>query len=320
MASQTSISQLDQNGSLYSIGTHSLFLSKSGVARGSNDPLVVFLAGSGDVASSYVAVERLVGAFAPVVLYDRSGLGRSERGPDRPTVTIAAVELHKLLCSANLTPPLILAAHSFGGMIAREYLHLYPSDVVGMVLADASTERLSELMLDPDLNIPAVQGKLNFALVTGLRESAQVTQDEWRARASDIARGIATSQVEATLVVETCNTLKAREQYKNRTLGNKPLSVIRGRGVRDYQRIYEEGVKAGNGTETQRAAFGRLMTRWDSHDQAAQYEQLQLSFNNRLIDLPDCGHNIQLLRPDVFANEVLWVWNQVVGESATPKL
>ncbi|KAE8359388.1 Alpha/Beta hydrolase protein [Aspergillus caelatus] len=314
----TSDTHGSQSGSMFSIGTHSLFLSIGGVARKTGEPLVIFLAGAGDVASSYVAVERLVGTFAPVVLYDRSGLGRSQGGPTKPTATAAATELHQLLHSADLTPPLLLVAHSYGGIVAREYLHLYPEEVAGMVLADASTERQAELLDDPDLDINAVLGDLKFSQVTGLRDSARLSRDEWRARAADIARGIPTSQAETAAAIEVCKTLGSKEQYRNQALGVRPLSVIRCHGSQDYRRIYEKGVGAGNGTEAQRAAFRRLLDRWDHYDQRAQGEQLRLSSNSRLTYLPDCGHHIHLIRPDVVAFEIQWVRDQILEKSNLP--
>ncbi|KAE8350344.1 Alpha/Beta hydrolase protein [Aspergillus coremiiformis] len=306
---------------MFTIGTHSLFVSTSGMARTPDEPLVIFIAGSGDVASSYVAVERLVGTFASVVRYDRSGLGRSQAGPNnKPTATTAATELHKLLHSAGLDPPLLLAAHSYGGIIAREYLHLYPNDVAGMVLADASTERQSELVNDPDLNIDAVLGELKFSQVTRLREMARLSRDEWRARAADIARGIPTFQAESAAAIEVCKILGSQDQYKSQALGTRPLSVIRCRGSQDYQRIYEEGVAAGNGTEAQRAAFRRLLDRWDHFDQHAQEEQLQLSSNSRLTYLPDCGHHVHLIRPEVVADEIRWVRDQILDKNSAQRL
>ncbi|KAF7595444.1 hypothetical protein BBP40_006066 [Aspergillus hancockii] len=320
MTQHPSNSHSDQASSMFSVGTHSLFLSKSGVARTPEEPLVIFIAGSGDVAASYVAVERLVGTFAPVILYDRSGLGRSQDGPNRPTAITAAIELRKLLQSAGLSAPLLLVAHSYGGIVAREYLHLYPEDVAGMVLADASTERLSALIKDPDLDINAVLGDLKFSQVTGLRDSAQLSRGEWRARAADIARGTPTSQAESVVAVEVCETLGSKEQYKSQPLGDKPLSIIRCRGSQDYRRIYEQGVEAGNGTEAQRAAFCKLLNRWDEHDQRAQEEQLQLSSNSHLIYLPDCGHHVHLIRPDVVADEIRWVRDQILDKRSSQKL
>ncbi|GAQ05238.1 uncharacterized protein YqjL [Aspergillus lentulus] len=301
---------------MISIGTHRLYLSIRGPPRRNPlDPIVVFIAGAGDVASSYCAVQRLVAPFSPLVLYDRSGLGRSEIDPNtaNPTATSAAAELHTLLTTANIPPPLILAAHSYGAIIAREYLHFYPSDVAGMVLMDAATERNIELFQNPDLDLNAVVGNLKFAEVTGLRAAAQLSREEWRVRAMDIARGVATSQAEAMMREEVCCALAEKEQLKKQALGDRPLSVIRCNGLRDYQRLYEEAVEAGNGTEAQRAAFRELLEKWDGMDDEMQEEQLRLSRRSRMVHLPDCGHNVHLIRPDVVAEEIRWVREQILS-------
>ncbi|KAB8228466.1 alpha/beta fold hydrolase [Aspergillus alliaceus] len=189
-----------------------------------------------------------------------------------------------------------------------------------MVLADASTERHSELINDPDLNIDAVLGDLKFSQVTRLRDNARLSRDEWRARAADITRGIPTSQAESAAVAEVCKTLGSKEQYQRQALGARPLSVIRCRGSQDYQRIYAKGVEAGNGTEAQRTAFRRLLDRWDHFDQQAQEEQLQLSSNSRLTYLPDCGHHVHLLQPEVVADEIRWVRNQILDKTSAQRL
>lgn len=89
--------------------------------------------------------------------------------------------------------------------------------------------------------------------------------------------------------------------------------VIRCRSVRDYERIYKAGVEAGNGTEEERRAFRALLDRWDEVGRGLNEEMLGLSGNGRLVDVPDCGHSVHLVRPDVVAGEVRWVVESVVG-------
>ena len=75
-----------------------------------------------------------------VLLYDRSGLGHSERSPKKDTGPVAADELSMLLKAVGLRGPYVLVAHSYGGCVAREFLHLHSKDVVGMVLSETGTE------------------------------------------------------------------------------------------------------------------------------------------------------------------------------------
>ncbi|KAL1970264.1 hypothetical protein VTN77DRAFT_5424 [Rasamsonia byssochlamydoides] len=296
--------------SLVSIGTHQLFASVSGPVRTAGEPIVIVFAGAGEASSSYPALERLVSKFARILLYDRSGLGRSEDGPNHVSATTAAEELHALLKTTGIAAPFILVGHSYGSIVAREYLHLNLDDVAGMVLAEGSTERQCQFFRIPDQNILAVLGSLKFAEVTELRARSQLTRDEWRTRAAEMARGVKAAQAEAAAFAEVCETLAQKDQYNKQALGARPLSVIRCRSSRDYERIYESGVRAGNGTEEQREAFRRLLDQWDGIDKDLQEEQLKLSSHSRLVDIPDCGHNVNLVRPDVMADEIRWVMNQ----------
>jgi poly(3-hydroxybutyrate) depolymerase len=108
--------------------------------------------------------------------------------------------------------------------------------------------------------------------------------------------------------------LAAKKQFEKQAMGNIPLSVIRCNGKSDYQKIYDAGVQAGNGTQEERNAFRDLLTRWDEVDGDLKEEQLRLSSNTHYVYLPDCGHNIQLIRPDVVAEEVKWILANLVED------
>jgi pimeloyl-ACP methyl ester carboxylesterase len=78
-----------------------------------------------------------------VCTYDRAGDGLSDARPAsvRPlTGATQARELHTLLRVIRAGPPYVLVGHSYGGMITREFAGLYPGQVAGMVLLDASSE------------------------------------------------------------------------------------------------------------------------------------------------------------------------------------
>jgi len=303
--------------SLISIGTHSLYLSVSGPPQvDPSKPLIIVLAGAGDISASWHPVSRLISPSFRTVLYDRSGLGNSFPRPPSPTPLLAAVtaarELHALLQAAKLTAPYVLCAHSYGAIIAREFIDLYPNSVAGMVSVDGSTERQADYFRIPDPNIAAVLGNLSFARVTGLREEAEkwMTREEWRERAILMSKGMDALAEEGRASKEVCETLKGKRQFEKCVLGDKPLSVISASGKRDHERIYEKGVEAGNGTEEQRKEFRKLLDRWDIERELKE-EQLRLSRNSRLVVLEDCGHNVQLTRPDVVAEEIRWVMDSL---------
>ncbi|KKZ68390.1 hypothetical protein EMCG_00159 [[Emmonsia] crescens] len=297
--------------SLVSIGTHKLFLSISGPPRQAKTPVVIAFAGAGETIRSYPTLERLVSPFARIILYDRSGLGRSEDGTSRSTAVSAASELSDALEAARIYSPFILVAHSYGAIIAREFLHIRQNDVAGMVLAEAATERQCQFFKIPDPNIAAVIGGLNVAQVTGLRVDSQLSRDEWQARAAERLRGTAALQAEADSFMEVCETLAEKRQFERQAMGDRPVSIIRCNGARDYERLYAQGVEVGNGTEEQRKAFRDLLDTWDGIDRELKEEQLQLSSKCHFVHVADCGHNVQLVRPDVIAEEIQWVLDNI---------
>lgn len=127
--------------SLVSIGTHKLYVSTSGPIRTPGDPLLIIFPGANAACESWKPVSTLLQDTVRVLLYDRSGLGRSERGPGkRDTGSLAADELSMLLGAVDLPGPYVLVAHSYGGCVAREFLQLHGEDVVGVVLSETGTE------------------------------------------------------------------------------------------------------------------------------------------------------------------------------------
>ena len=129
---------------LVSIGTHKLYVSLRGLLHHPSRPVVIIFPGSGAACNSWLHVSDQIASFARVLLYDRSGSGRSEHGPQRESGPMSALELSKLLQTVKVGGPYVLVAHSYGGCVAREFLQLRPTDVVGMVFSETGTETRCE--------------------------------------------------------------------------------------------------------------------------------------------------------------------------------
>lgn len=110
------------------------------VAGASNEgPVVVLEAGGGSFSSQWAWVQSQVAEFAPVVSYDRAGLGWSDPNEGRHEASVPA-DLIRLLDGLGLTGPYVLVGHSYGAVFARMFAHSYPDQVVGLVLADPAHE------------------------------------------------------------------------------------------------------------------------------------------------------------------------------------
>lgn len=105
---------------------------------GEGSPTVVLDAGLGDTYLSWRKVQPQIATLTRVCSYDRAGLGYSDSSLGPRTSKEIAEQLHELLQAARVPPPYILVGHSLGGYNVRVYANLYPNDVAGMVLVDAS--------------------------------------------------------------------------------------------------------------------------------------------------------------------------------------
>lgn len=85
-------------------------------------------------------MQREVEKFANVCTYNRLGLGRSDKLAVAHTADEVVADLHGLLHAASIREPPISVAHSIGGIYARKYADLYPSEVAAMVLVDSAHE------------------------------------------------------------------------------------------------------------------------------------------------------------------------------------
>ncbi len=122
------------------VGGYRLYVNCAGkVILGS--PTVVMDAGGFDSSITWSNVQPGIAKLTRVCVYDRAGLGKSERRPNTSYPSREIVkDLHNLLVNANIAAPFVLVGHSFGGMNVRLYASQFPSEVVGMVLVDSVHE------------------------------------------------------------------------------------------------------------------------------------------------------------------------------------
>jgi pimeloyl-ACP methyl ester carboxylesterase len=101
-------------------------------------PIVVFEAGASTSLEIWGGILPQVASMAPVVAYDRAGLGRSEWDDTNPTPRHVADRLRRVLRQIGADPPYVLVGFSWGGMLARYFAGYYPGDVIGLVYVDPS--------------------------------------------------------------------------------------------------------------------------------------------------------------------------------------
>ncbi len=106
---------------------------------GHGAPTVVLQSGLGDGRDPWSPVLQALRNDYSVFAYDRPGYGDSTATPPTPRNPCGiATELHGLLQSAGIKPPYVLVGHSIGGLYQYAFSRLYPDEVAGIVLVDAT--------------------------------------------------------------------------------------------------------------------------------------------------------------------------------------
>ena len=133
----TDLERYPPPGRLVYVNGRGLHLYCAGKGEG---PAVVIEAGAGNDSTLWADIVQRASHFAKVCTYDRAGLGWSDPAPLPMTFEDRANDLHSLLAATDLTGPLILVGHSYGGYIVRAFARLHSHQVAGIVLVEAAEE------------------------------------------------------------------------------------------------------------------------------------------------------------------------------------
>ena len=298
-----------------SIGTHSLSYALRGITRAPEAPLVIIFTGITSSALEWSAVCRQIGSEASILLYERSGYARSEESPNEPDSLTVVDELSRLLAVANLQPPYLVVGHSWGGILAREFIAAQSTkDIGALVLVDPVQERML-FETWPDPSIGAVTEGLDYMEVVGLTKDYKLTESEWKdlmleesseKHARQAARELLYLQISRAVIAKKQQLIPSKDILKG-----KPLSVLRGNSKRDHELLYQAGIANAKGTETQRATFRNYLAQWGESEESFQRELLHMSSLTRFSTTKQSGHSIQLTEPELVADEIRWVLRNI---------
>ncbi|WP_461100191.1 alpha/beta fold hydrolase [Telluribacter humicola] len=104
--------------------------------RKEGQPVVVFESGYGTPMDNWDRVLKGVSELAPLITYDRPGIGESEPDNEMPTIKNVSDKLIKVLNQLEIKPPYILVGHSLGGMYVRGFAVYFPEVLAGLVIID----------------------------------------------------------------------------------------------------------------------------------------------------------------------------------------
>lgn len=287
-------------GRLVSVGEHRLHAN----VQGQGWPTVVLDAGYGGSSLDWSLVAPAVAESTRVVSYDRAGMGWSDPGPEPRTSRRIAEELHTLLERLGIEPPYILVGHSFGGINVRTFFRLYPEEVAGIVLVDASHE--AQLERFPSALNAMMEAQVEFMDRTAKLASFGVTRvltsvsperfipEDFRSLPESARQALlmfyGRRDVFDAMVSEGANLERSMKELKamRGPMGRLPLTVITaGRTIDSY------ALPPGTTAEEMRAIW-----------MALQEELVGLSQDSKQVVVEDSGHYVNLQRPYVVVNEI----------------
>ena len=110
-------------------------------------PSVLYLNGLPRFSLHYAALQAGTAKRAKSCTYDRAGDVWSDAAPTGYTVDTMLADLDKIAAIVSPKRPLVLAGHSFGGVLARAYARAHPQRVAALVLIDSSHHHWTSFMV-----------------------------------------------------------------------------------------------------------------------------------------------------------------------------
>lgn len=138
------MNEITNTGNMQDIGGIKLYYEF--FERQNENITVIFESGYGCPSASWDPIKGEISKFAQFFIYDRAGLGKSEKNDRRKDSKQSVENLRTLLQNANIKPPYMLVGHSFGGANVRLYACTYPEEVAAVILLDSCHEDQNKIM------------------------------------------------------------------------------------------------------------------------------------------------------------------------------
>jgi len=106
--------------------------------RKAGSPVVILEAGLSNSLDVWAELLPQLTPHAPVVAYDRAGMGKSEWDQKTPTPQHVIARLKNMLTQIGAEPPYVMVGYSWGGVLVRYFAGYYPDAVSGIVYVDPS--------------------------------------------------------------------------------------------------------------------------------------------------------------------------------------
>ncbi|HYC51751.1 MAG TPA: alpha/beta hydrolase [Gemmatimonadaceae bacterium] len=280
--------------------------------RGKGLPTVVLESGLDIYGSlSWSAVHDSIAATTRACAYSRKGIMWSTGRSASFDVETSARQLHSALTKLGEPAPYVMVGHSIGGPYNVVFASLFPGDVAGFVMVDASHpdqfaqfERAAGKSLQPSATLPRLVGRLSW---TGVVRAIPLptAPDHWPQLTRDAGQAFLTQSV-AGYAAELAAIPATLASARTHDLGDRPLIVLSVSDAKKQDELATMGLSAGQGARLDEAhrKLAADMATWSSR--------------GRLELVPGSTHSIQMDRPDVVIRAVREVVSYVIAHDSAP--
>jgi len=105
---------------------------------GQGSPSIVLIGGAGATLDGWYKLFPEIEKMGTVFSYDRPGTGGSPKPREAQYGETVVAQLRQLLQAANVAPPFVLVAHSFGGLHANLFAREFAHEVAGVLFIEAT--------------------------------------------------------------------------------------------------------------------------------------------------------------------------------------
>lgn len=294
---------------LVSIGTHSLHLQVSGPSRKDDQPVAIIIQGLGSQISSWAAVTRLLSPHIRTYSYSRSGFTPSEVGPLLPTTDNIADELILLLQAADIKPPYILIAHSWGGIILPKFVvKVGQENIAGVVFVEPNQVQTLEILDWRPISMWISDSGIDVLKVSGMEQDRRLNDEEWDAYLKDKAneQNKKAGEKEWAEYEASFQDLKTDERAQELVF-DCVVTVIHGWNGKALRKLYDAAVEKGYGTKEEQVEFAKFLDSFDEKDLELQLGVGSFARVVRSVPADNSGHEVQMTDPEVIVDEVRWI-------------
>jgi len=287
-------------------------------------PPIVFSSGLGGAWYDWDRVVPLLAGAAPILRFDRPGLGWSEPAAVPPTLAGEAERIRALLETPGVLAPdapaagrAVLVGFSLAGFHVEAFARLHPELTAGVVLVDASAEPDPPAPEPPGLaerRVALWRSAGELAARTGL---AGIATPYARALAIRFARAGGSDLADRAEVAATgaSGRLLTAAVLENATYYALAAQLLELRCEKPFPQDAPLHVLAAFGSTPLLRALpfaARQAQRRHSTWLARQLQLAEMSLHGKLIELNDSAHFVPYDRPDAVADAVREILTELV--------